>query len=433
MGTSSADAFALGRYADDGLALVATLESDSDSVTGAVSALRASASPLVPSLGDVDAVLAGLVGDWRHLDEFAGDVAAAFFTANPELGGRRRRAGTVLRMSDDAVLASGHVGYADRDGAVAAARRLAADVEAALDRGRAPAGDVRALAARAERGRSDPAFSVAFVTGLGVRRMVALPALIRTAGPTGAAGGGPGWARQLLAPFTAVLTTAMDTRAARAAGDRLSDAWVDELAAFQQDGPDGVPTDNDLSLLTRFSALPVDVLVEVAGVQLDDLLAFDEMPWSLHESGDPWGIGGSTTEVNILAALGADDDASLGWLTSDRPGAATNLERLLRYDPSTHDPTLGAALAQVVANGLQHLDRDRAGALFEIAVDTVGDQGTVHFGEQMLPVLAAGARTHRDRLAARADEVLTGTQGRPDRDLTRSVSEAHDFLRTVMA
>ena len=269
MGTSSANPFALSRYSADGVGLVAALKADADGITASLSALRASASPFVSHVGDPDAVLADLVGDWLHLDEFAGDVANAFFAANPELG-ERGRDGIVLRMSDEGVLSSGHVGYADRDTAIAAAHQLAADVEAAMARGHVSAEDMRAFAARAARGQFDPAFSVAFVTDMGVDRMAALPALVGSA--MGDADG-PGWAQRLLAPFAGVLTTAMDTRAANpasdlidpdnrnlAAGDRLSEDWVDEFTVFREDGPFVVPSDNDFSLLVRFSQLPADVL-----------------------------------------------------------------------------------------------------------------------------------------------------------------------------
>ena len=295
MGTSSADPFALSQYASDGLALVAALEGDSDALTAALSALRSSASPFVPYLGDAGSVQADLVGDWQHLDESAGDVANGFFAANPELSEHGMRDGIVLR-------------------------------------------------------------------------------------------------------------------------------------------PNVEPSNNSFSLLVRFSALPADVLVDVANVQLDDMLRLNQTPWTQVTAGDPWGIGGSTTEVNVLTALCVNGDASLAWLGTEVPGRhGTNLERLLRYNPHTDDPALGGALAHVVDSGLQHPDFGRSDALFEIAVDTIGDQDMVNFGDQMLPVLGEGARTHMDQLAARTNEVMSGTPGRPDQDSARALYNVYYFLEEVMA
>jgi hypothetical protein len=146
-------------------------------------------------------------------------------------------------------------------------------------------------------------------------------------------------------------------------------------------------------------------------------------------------------EINILDALGANQDASLDWLGMKNPGdgtiyypgrTATNMEMLLRYSPNTIDPGLGDALATVVDNGLEHWDSDRSDALFEIVVDTVADRDGVHF-DQLLPTLGEGARTHIDQLADRTHEVMPSTVGDVDQNAQQGLYNAHDFLKVLMA
>jgi hypothetical protein len=455
MATSSANPFKLGRYSSDGLALVATLQAQADAVAGKLASLRASGSPYVPALGEPDATLSDLVGDWHHVDEFVGDVANAFFHANQNLGERplsqEQLDAMVLSMGDESILRLGHVGYADRDAAIATANQLTQDIRAAMEDG-ISTDELNELAGRATRGRFDPAFAVTFVEGMGVDGMVRIPALVEAAWPGGEYGDNPGWGQERLLPFATILTTAMDTRAATpqidrhdpdneslAAGDRLNEDWVREFTNFWQ--PDDFDQPNNLhySLLVRIAALPSDVLVDVANRQLDYLLAHDATPTG-YMNGIPWGISDSTAEVNILDALGANQDASLDWLGMKNPGdgtiyypgrTATNMEMLLRYGPNTIDPVLGDALATVVDNGLQHWQGTESDALFEIVVDTVGDQDAVHF-DQLLPTLGEGARTHMDQLADRTHEVMPSSVGDVDRNAQQGLYNAHDFLKVLM-
>jgi hypothetical protein len=449
MGSSSANPFKLGRYSSDGLALVATLKPQAETVASAVGALRGSSSPYLPALGEPDATLTDLVGDWHHLDEFTGDVANAFFQANQNLGERpltqAQMDAMVLSMGNESILRLGHVGYADRDVAIAAANQLTQDIRAAMEDG-IGADELDGLADRATRGQFDPAFAVTFVEGMGVDGMVRIPALIEAAWPDGEYGDNPGWGQERLAPFATLLTTAMDTRAATpqidrqdpnnqdlADGDRLGEGWVDEFTGFWQADEFDQPNNLHYSLLVEHAALPTDVLVDVANHQLDYLLAHDATPIS-YMNGIPWGHEDSMAEVNILDALGANRDASLEWLGMNNPGdgtvyypgrTATNMEMLLRYHPNTVDPTLGDALATVVDNGLQHWDRGESARLFDIAVDTVGDQDAVHF-DALLPTLGEGARDHMDLLVDRTDERLG------DEEATRALHDAHDFLKVLM-
>jgi hypothetical protein len=449
MGTSSANPTKLSTYATDGRGLTDALRTKSTGVSGALAALRSSGSPHLPALGTPDATLADLVGDWQHLDEFAGDVANGFFQANQGLLDRPGANGLdrVLTLDDGRLLRLGQLGYADRDTAIAEANRLATDLRNALnDRDLSP-DDVAALSARAARGQYDPAFAVTLVQSLGVDGLVRVPAMIEARWPRGDGA----WGHRQLLPFATVLGTAMDTRAATrdldrkdpdnqylAPGDRLSPAWVDRFTTFWQPDDFQRPNNFHYSLLVKDADLPTDVLVKVADRQLDYLLAHDATP-TAYQNAHPWGIQASTAEVNILSALGENKDASLQWLDQKSPGdgslgypgrTATNLEMLLRYNPNTDDPTLGAKLATVVDNGLQHWN-DGSDRLFDIAVDTVGDQDAVHF-DQLLPVLGEGARTHIDQLAARTNEVLPTTTGQADRNALQPLYDAHDFLEVLM-
>ena len=456
MATSSANPFKLGRYSSDGLALVAALKTQANAVAGALAGLRGSGSPYLPALGEPDATLTDLVGDWHHLDEFAGDVANAFFQVNQNLGERplsqQQLDGMVLPMGDESILRLGHVGYADRDAAIAAASQLTQDIRAAMEDG-ISADELDGLADRATRGQFDPAFAVTFVEGMGVEGMVRIPALVEAAWPGGEHGDNPGWGQERLLPFAAILTTAMDTRAATpqidrhdpdnqnlADGDRLGEEWVREFTDFWQPDDFDQPNNLHFSLLVKSTALPSDVLVDVANRQLDYLLAHDATPTGYMNS-IPWGIRDSMAEINILDALGANQDASLDWLGMKNPGdgtiyypgrTATNMEMLLRYSPNTIDPVLGDALATVVDNGLQHWDSAKSDALFEIVVDTVGDQDGVHF-DQLLPTLGEGARTHIDQLADRTHEVMPSSVGDVDQNAQQGLYNAHDFLEVLMA
>jgi hypothetical protein len=456
MATSSANPFKLGRYSSDGLALVATLQAQADAVAGALAGLRGTGSPYLPALGEPDATLCDLVGDWHHLDEFAGDVANAFFQANQNLGERplsqQQLDAMVLSMGDESILRLGHVGYADRDAAIAAATQLTQDIRAAMEDGISTE-ELDGLADRATRGQFDPAFAVTFVEGMGVDGMIRVPALIEAAWPGGEYGDNAGWGQDRVLPFATILTTAMDTRAATpqidrhdpdnqdlADGDRLGEEWVREFTDFWRPDEFDQPNNLHYSLLVKSAALPSDVLVAVANRQLDYLLAHDATPTG-YMNGIPWGIEGSVAEINILDALGANQDASLDWLGMKNPGdgtiyypgrTATNMEMLLRYSPNTIDPGLGDALATVVDNGLQHWDSDRSDALFEVVVDTVADRDGVHF-DQLLPTLGEGARTHIDQLADRTHEVMPSTVGDVDQNAQQGLYNAHDFLKVLMA
>ncbi|HEY8524316.1 MAG TPA: hypothetical protein VIL48_05090 [Acidimicrobiales bacterium] len=456
MPTSSANPQKLSRYSSDGLAMVERLRTKSNSVTSAIESLSSSRSRHLPSLGDAHTRFADLVGDWQHLDEFAGDVANAFYNADRN-GNPGRNYDMVMTLSDSVIMANGHVGYADRDVAIAEAERLARDMQRTMEDGRVSREEMEAFAARAQRGMYDPAFSVSFAETMGPDGMAGIPAMIERAWPDGDRGRNPDWGRTQLLPFATVLTTAMDTRRANeqidlhdpdnanlADEDRLSEEWVDDFVDFWQ--PDDFQQPNNLhySLLVRYADLPADVLVDIGNRQLDYMLAHDATPTS-YMNGFPWGPEDSTAEINILTALGNNQDASALWLSDTNPGdgtlgypgrTCTNMELLLRYNPTiggaTDNPLLANALDRVVDNGLQHWDEDLSDPLFETVIDTVADEGAVHF-DALVPTLGEGARTHIDQLANRTNEVLPENAGQPDANALRPLHNAHDFLRVIMA
>ena len=154
----------------------------------------------------------------------------------------------------------------------------------------------------------------------------------------------------------------------------------------------------------------------------------------------PWGIEDSMAEINILDALGANHDASLDWLGMKNPGdgtiyypgrTATNMEMLLRY--TQHDRSdprrrvRGQSSTTACSTGSAKSD-----ALFEVVIDTVGDQDGVDFDE-LLPTLGeARARTHIDQLADRTHEVMPSAVGDVDENAQQGLYNAHDFLKVLM-
>lgn len=452
MGTSSANPFKLSSYATGGLELIGALKPKATDVVTAIQSLAASGSRHVPALGDAHTRLDDLVGDWQHLDEFAGDVASGFFAANTDLGERpltdAQMNNMVLSMDDGTLMSRGHVGYADRDVAIAEAQQLAQDMEGTLEDGRVSQEEMEGFAARAARGQYDPAFSVAFVEDLGVNGVANIPAMIERAWPDGDRGRNPEWGPTQLAPFAMVLTTAMDTRAATedidrqdpdnqnlADQDRLGEGWVDEFTDFWQPDDFDQPSNLHYSLMVEYADLPTDVLVDIGNTQLDYMLAHDASP-TPYMNGAPWGIEDSTAEINILTAIGANQDASADWLGSQNQNrTVNNMALLLEYNPTvgyaTDNPLLGNALSTVVDNGLQHWDSDRSDPLFETVIDTVAGEGEVHF-QELVPTLGEGARTHIDQLADRTNEALPSAAGEVDENALQPLYNAHDFTKILM-
>jgi hypothetical protein len=457
MGTSSANPQKLSRYATDGLELIEQLRPKANDVTSAIQSLGESSSPYVPLLGDSHTRFADLVGDWQHLDEFAGDVANGFYMAmgaGDDMG--RTNFDMVVSFSDSTIMSNGHVGYADRDIAIREAEQLARDMERTMEDGQISQEEMEAFSVRAQRGMYDPAYSVSFAETMGADGMANIPVMIERAWPDGDRGQNQGWGQTQLLPFATVLTTAMDTRANTedidrhdpdnanlADDDRLSETWVNDFTDFWQPDEFDQPSNLHYSLMVKHADLPTDVLVDIGNRQLDYMLAHDATPTPYMNS-MPWGIEDSTAEINILDAIGENQDASLEWLSSKNPGdgtmgypgrTATNMELLLRYNPTvgyaTDNPMLSGALDTVLNNGLQHWDESKSDPLFETVIDTVASEGEVHFDE-LVPTLGEGARTHIDQLALRTNDVPVGTQGEADTNALGPLHNAHDFLKVIM-
>lgn len=413
MGTSSANPDKLDSYSTGGLDLVETLRTRSNAVTDALATLRASSSHHVPALGDADAQLSDLVGDWQHLDEFVGDVAQGFFAANQTVGPR-----SLVVTVDDGVLATlGEIGYADRDEAIDAANAMADELERLQAEG-ATAEEMDSFVEMATRGQYDPAFAVTFSERVGVDGYADATAMIRSAylnddrdlddaiPQVGVLGG--------------LLTTALDTlpgiddadrhdssNADLPADQRLSAEFVHELTTGYQPEDNGGPGENpwgytgedDLSVLVSLTDPPTDVAIDIAENRMKPMI----------ENGSPsqyslWGDEYRDPVVNYATMLGRNDDASAGWLSGDG-----NIELVLeQYGVDMLDG--GEALAGVVEAGLTNPDMrmDIPGApsyaegglvreqLMNRAIEFIGSQdGAFDIGnEHLYDALASGVESN---------------------------------------
>lgn len=467
MGTSSADPDKLSSYATDGLALIETLRPKANAVTEAIDALSASSSPHVPALGDAHATLTDLVGDWAHLDEFAGDVARGFRQAS---GG-----GGVVTASDADILRLGHVGFADRDAAIAAAQDAQRRLDELLHQ---PPEDIdRAeldrLFADITRGQHDPAFAVTFSEAVGVDGYVDAMTLIHhvyttTDGVYRVTDQGLGYA----AVLGTTLTTALHTldyddpaNADLAPGDRLSYDFVDDLVrgyqgsetSYNNNAPPENPDDRifvrftdawelnrNLSVLMSYTDPPTWVAVDVANnrlsPQLDDYLADTGSGPNALVWGDR---SGSIT--NYATMLSRNSDASTQWLSQGVPGLdQDNLELVLGRETG-HDMDGGAALAQVVENGLTNdaVHESIPGApsyvegglmreeLMNRAIDIVGGMDEI-LNDHMHGALAEGVDQNMNVIDERINGRWNDGDSLDEDGLSDRVLNTHDFLREVM-
>jgi hypothetical protein len=163
-GISSADPDDLALFSQRGLDLDAVLQAHADTLAAAAGELASAGEPVAGLAGYAES-LTDLVLDWIHLDQFAGRVAEGFLACAAAIGCD----GTASLTVTDADLARYiHVGYADRDTAIAEARCLADDPQALLGDHDASADAIDA-SGPARRGRHDPAFAVTFSERIGVR------------------------------------------------------------------------------------------------------------------------------------------------------------------------------------------------------------------------------------------------------------------------
>jgi hypothetical protein len=451
---SAADPGKLLDYTTVGLEMCDALSTRSAVVTGSLETLTLVADPhgLVPSMGDIAGRFADLAAGWVHLDDFVGDVGRGFarFLDPTWSGDRDDLRGGVVIAPDRVLAARGQIGFADRDAAIAAA---GADFATLLDLLADPhvsAEEVEAIASAVRRGQHDPAYAVTLAELLGPDHYVDIVGVIEdadgdeTTHPTP----DPGWGLAMLAPFSTVLTTAADTRAGVPDGQRLdpgnahlaADARLDRnwLTDFVDLGTSGgAHTAFHVSLLAAQATLPKDTVLQLVDARVTDMIRSEDGPTPVLSRDDlaVWGPTATTTEANLLRALGNNPDAAATWLDRADGDSVTNAEALLRYDigapyrnrfpdsAQMHIGAFGAAASDVWAAGLTVGDAD----LFDLVVDTVADEGELHL-PGMEPGLATGTVAHMDDVHARINDRwdVTADHGTP------AFEDTGVYLREVM-
>jgi hypothetical protein len=432
MPTSSANPFKLRQYSTDGLAMVAALRPHATAVAGAVGTLTASGNRHLPALGDAHTRFADLVDDWYHLDEFVGDVAHGFFQANSGLTDTpltpEQMAGMVLSLDDGQLARQGQVGYADRDVAIAAADAMADELERLRREGATPE-DIQRFVGMAGRGQYDPAFAVTFSERVGPEGYAHAAAMVQAAYSVGGNLIPDGIAA--VGILSMVLTTALDTRAnipdherhdpsTRGLPDdqRIDEGFVNALVRDYHPGGTGGtwyngPSEHDLSVVLRFADPPTDVAIDIAQHRMTPRL--DD--YGPNASG--WGEYGDPV-VNYATMLGRNDDASAGWLAIDG-----NIEAVLNR-PGDHSLDGGTALADVVEQGVTHMDPAQRRPLMDRAIDAVGANEGEFPSDDMRRALAAGVEANMDLIAERGTRVTGGAASEGSAGDT--VQNTHHFL-----
>jgi hypothetical protein len=434
--TSSADPQKLRRYSQDGLDLIRALRPQATAVDQAIRALQASGSEhIAHRIGATRAhsQLNDLVGDWYHLDEYVGDVATGFFKAD-QAG--EATGGPILTVDDGALARLGRIGYANRDNAVAAAQRIAAELRR-LRRGRATRADFERIVAsigQIGRGQYDPAFAVELGNQIGVRGFVELTAMIRRARSSP---GGPisqdgiRTVQILSTTLTTALDTLRDVPAAErrdpdnqhlADDQRLGSDFVRDLTTDYSPDPyatgDTVPTDNDLSALLRWTDPPTAVAVAIANSRMKPLLGRP------HHGGDGWGRYGGEVS-NYAAMLGRNPNAAAEWLRQGQ-----NIEQVLQRR-GDYDADGGGALAYLVKAGVTHHDLDTRRWLMVRAIDGVAGQGEIH-NPYLRGALAAGVDANMSLIDGRINAPFGYNEGARPGHVLDAYNNTHDFLREVM-
>jgi hypothetical protein len=474
---SSANPFKLARYSTDGLTMLATLRTKAETVDTTLDTLTASTSEYVPRMGGVDQELLDLVGDWEHLDTFAGAVAQAFVRADLDSGGSEAAGFDRVMTFDGTVLAEhGQIGYADRDEAIAAAQAMAQRLDELREKLRDDPGsvspsDIDEFVAMAARGQHDPAFAVTLSEEIGVAGYADAVAIIRGAHQRGGIYEPvPGDGIRAVQVLATVLTTALhapveddDEDAGDAGGDpdkaaarALDSGFVDDLASGFDPLDGQVNTDqpfriqSDLSVLLRFTDPPTDIAVEIANGRLTPLLQNPES-LDVRDDGERWGAyGGMIT--NYATMLGRDADASALWLNDPAGDGRYNIDLVLQRNPdypdhgTSYDIDDGEALARVVENGLTNPDDDLTAAdpdvsdshirlpirevLMERAVEAIGHQDEIR-NPFLYDVLATGVEHNPNVIDTMINENWAGGAIGSEQ-VTSEVYLTHDFLREVM-
>jgi len=455
-GTSSANPTKLTKYSTDGLAMIETLKAKAAALNDAATSLAQNTSPHMGRLGTTHTDLLDLVGDWFHLDEFAGDVAQGFLLAGG--AGRRDRAladGVVLTFDDGQIARLGQVGYADRDVAIAEANAMADELYRLQQEGASPR-DIQNFVAMAERGQYDPTFAVTFSERVGVTGYVWATTMIRNAYQEGGYRPDGSMAGRLVPPeglaavavLGTMLTTALDTRAGIPPNDRIdpsnnslpddmriSDSFVDNLVSgwqdsYNHDAPYGdaagdKPSEFDLSVLLRHTDPPTDVAVAIANNRMTPLMTYGDGSGLPPEAREAWG-GTNSVVANYATMLGRNEDASAQWLQHGQ-----NLDLTLQRH-GDFDGDGGQALAHGVENGITHPNSDVRQPLMQQSIDIIGGTQDEIRNPHLNDAFANGVAANMDLIDRNINDgwQRDGNGYTPDSD--PSLQNTHDFLREVM-
>jgi hypothetical protein len=393
-GISSADPDDLALFAQRGLDLDAALQAHADALAEAAGGMAAAGEP-VAGLARYAESLTDLVLDWIHLDRFAGRVAEGFLACAATVGCD----GTASFTVTDADLARyTHVGYADRDTAMAKADRLADDLRSLLSGGDVTPKDITALLARAARGRFDPAFAVTFSEHIGVEGYVDLVGRIREVTLPAR---GDDEALAAVAILGTILTTALATArppGAPARPGRPDDAEID--AAFVHDLVSGYdtgrlqadPEATDLSVLVSMTDPPTGIAVAITNARLSPVLHAATLVDTPLDSNDPAWLGHSGVVTNYATMLSRSPDASAQWLVAhprDVDGA-TNMSLVLHQHAERYLDD-GRAFARIVQHAVTHQDTNTRHDSLDAAITVLAGPDRVLDNPHMSDALAQGA------------------------------------------
>ena len=465
-------------YVTNATAMTTTLSQNVLALTDAAEALTA-AGETIPGLADFVAAVTDLAGDWYHLDEFTGDVANGFL-ATLEPGYRPDGSPMVLTVDDRTLDGLGGIGFADRDEAVAAAEELAADYQVVLDAvadgdplvwdppnsdgAELSLEEMERMAGLLEGYGDDPAFAVTFTEALGVSGIIGMRDMYlayareardvdRPRDHDWTEDGIATWVDEQMAGTALVVHTAMDTRrdtasrtdpdnADLADTDRLADDWVDSFETY------GGDAQLDYSLLVVEADLPTDVLVAVGDNHLGDHFGHADRGPDDDDSGlDSARPPTTEADLNIAAAIAANPDVSLGWLTGDGIAPGTDTVDLVLTTPDIA-PDMYTAFADIVDTGLTHPTDDTGrGELMEQTIRIVGNdlagadlydpppgtapEDTEHAADAMRQAFGNGSAANMDVLHGMVTDEwpVSATAQDPPDDAVRT----HDFLRETMA
>jgi hypothetical protein len=431
---SSADPDDLARFSQRGLDLDAALQAGADALAAAVGELAGAGEPIAGLAGYAES-LTDLVLDWIHLDQFAAHVAEGFLACAAAVGCD----GTASFTVTDADLARyTHVGYADRDTAIAEANRLADDLRALLRDGDVTAEDIDALRARTDRGRYDPSFAVTFSESIGVEGYVHLVGRIREATLPAR---GDDEALAAVAVLGTVLTTALATARPPGTPPRPrglpDDAEID--AAFVHDLMSGYdtgrlqadPEATDLSVLMSMTDPPTAIAVDIANARLSPVLYAATLVDTPLDSNDPAWLGHSGVVTNYATMLARNPDASAQWLAAQprNVDGATNLSLVLHQHAERYLDD-GRAFARVVENAVTHEDITTRHDSLDAAIAVLAGPDRVLDNPHMPDALAQGAAAdmaYLDRLTNLGWE--QPDLGHPP---PASAFQLHDFMAEIL-